>query len=93
MIEEIILASPMAVVVIGAFILLLISHSKRFNLDRLNLIAVMFLSVSFVLQSLILDSESKFLFSNVFGNTFILDEFAKIFDFMFTIGAILNASY
>lgn len=91
MIEELFLALPMAIVVIGAFILLLISHSKRFNLDRLNLIAVFFLALSLLVQYLDFDNNNvKFLFNDVFGDTFILDGFAKIFDIMFTVGAILT---
>jgi NADH-quinone oxidoreductase subunit N len=90
MIEELLLASPTAIIVIGAFILLLISHSKRFNLDRLNLIAVFFLVLSFLFQYFTLDTNIKFLFSDVFGDTFILDDFARIFDLMFTVGAILT---
>ena len=90
MFDQILLASPMAVVVIGAFILLLMSHSKRFNLDRLNLLAVFFLALSFGLQYFTLDANVEFLFSNVFGKAFILDDFARIFDLMFTVGAILT---
>ena len=90
MIEELYLALPMATVILGAFVLLLISNSKRFKLDRLNLIAVVFLVLSLSLQYFTLDTNTKFLFSDVFGDTFILDDFAKIFDFMFTIGAILT---
>ncbi len=90
MLEQFILAAPMAIVIIGAFILLLISHSKRFNLDRLNLIAVFFLTLSFGLQYFTSDASIPYLFSDVFGKTFILDDFARIFDFMFTIGAILT---
>ncbi|MFT5660843.1 MAG: NADH-quinone oxidoreductase subunit N [Sulfurimonas sp.] len=91
MIEQLFLALPMAIIVIGAFILLLLSHSKRFNLDRLNLIAVFFLVLSFLLQLAVFENQnSKYLFEAIFGDTFILDEFSKIFDFMFTVGAILT---
>ena len=90
MIEQLFLALPMASIVIGAFVLLLISHSKRFQLDRLNFIAVFFLLISFLLQYFTFDTDIKFLFSDVFGDTFILDGFARIFDLMFTVGAILT---
>ena len=91
MMEQLLLASPMAIIVIGAFFLLLISHSKRFNLDRLNLIAVFFLILSSVVQFVVFNANSiEFLFSDIFGETFILDTFSRIFDLMFTIGAILT---
>ena len=91
MMEELLLAMPMAMIVVGAFVLLLISRSKRFNLDNLNLIAVFFLVLSFLFQYFSLENqESQFLFEGVFGKTFILDDFSRIFDFMFTIGAILT---
>ena len=91
MIEQLLLASPMAIIVVGAFVLLLISHSRRFNLDRLNLIAVFFLILSSIIQFTMFKSNSiEFLFSDIFGDTFILDTFSRIFDLMFTIGAILT---
>jgi len=91
MITQLFIALPMTIIVIGALILMLLSHSKRFNLDRLNLIAVFFLAISFALQySNIGDHSSTFLFPNIFGESFILDDFARIFDLMFTAGASLT---
>ena len=91
MIEQFMLASPMAIIVIGAFVLMLLSQSRRFNLDRLNLVAVFFLSISFIVQYTTLGNHtSMFLFDNIFGDSFILDDFASIFDLMFTAGAILT---
>lgn len=91
MIEQFLLASPMATVVIGAFVLMLLSNSKTFNLDRLNLVAVFFLIISLVLQYINFgNTDSSFLFKDIFGKSFILDDFATIFDLMFTIGAILT---
>ena len=49
MIEQLYYALSMATVVIGAIILMLLSHSK-ITLSRLNLIAVSFLSISLILQ-------------------------------------------
>ena len=91
MMQQLLLAFPMAIIVIGAFTLMLLSHSKRFNLDRLNIVAVFFLVISFVMQySTLGDHSSAFLFENIFGDSFILDDFATIFDLMFTAGAILT---
>ncbi|MEA2099935.1 MAG: NADH-quinone oxidoreductase subunit N [Campylobacterota bacterium] len=91
MIEQLILALPMAVVVIGALVLMLLSHSKKFNLEGLNLVAVFFLAVSFVIQYFTFGNHTNiFLFENIFGDSFILDDFATIFDLMFTAGAILT---
>jgi NADH-quinone oxidoreductase subunit N len=91
MIEQLFLALPMAIVVIGAFVLMLLSQSKRFDLDKLNLVAVFFLTISLILQYFTLGNHtSTFLFENIFGDSFILDDFATIFDLMFTTGAILT---
>jgi len=91
MITQLFFALPMAIIVIGALILMLLSHSKRFNLDRLNLIAVFFLTISFAIQySTMGEYHSTFLFPDIFGDSFILDDFARIFDLMFTAGAILT---
>ena len=80
----------MATVVIGAFVLMLLANS-RIRLSKLNLIAVSFLSISLVLQFFLYGEKSTtFLFENIFGERFILDDFASIFDIMFTAGAILT---
>ena len=90
MIEQFLYALPMATVVIGAFVLMLLSHA-RITLGRLNLIAVSFLSLSLLLQFFLYGEKSTtFLFENIFGDRFILDDFASIFDIMFTAGAILT---
>ncbi len=83
-------ALPMAIVVLGAIVLMLLSNS-RITLHRLNFIAVGFLSLSLLVQFLIFgQTGSDHLFENIFGTAFILDAFASIFDAMFTIGAILT---
>ena len=90
MIEQFYYALPMATVVIGAFVLMLLSNS-RITLNRLNLIAVSFLGISLILQFFLYGEKSTtFLFESVFGESFILDDFASIFDIMFTAGAILT---
>ncbi|MEA2048539.1 MAG: NADH-quinone oxidoreductase subunit N [Campylobacterota bacterium] len=91
MMTDLLLALPMAIIVIGAFVLLLLSRSKRLNLHRLNIITVFFLTLSFTIQYIVIDDHSStFLFPDIFGTNFILDNFSKIFDFMFTVGAILT---
>ena len=92
MITQLFLALPMAIIVIGALVLMLLSHSKRFgNLNRLNLIAVFFLAISFTIQYLTMgDHNSTFIFPDIFRDHFILDDFARIFDLMFTAGASLT---
>lgn len=91
MIEQLILALPMATVVIGAFVLMLLSKSKKFNLDKLNLVAVFFLTIPFIMHYFTLGNHTiPFLFPDVFGDSFILDDFSTIFDMMFTGGAILT---
>ena len=89
--EQFLYALPMALTVIGAFVLMLLSYSQRFSLDKLNLITVFFLTLSLGIQYLLLDvAKSDYLFSDIFGQAFILDTFSAIFDIMFTLGAILT---
>lgn len=91
MMIQLLLALPMVIIVIGALILILLSQSRRFTLDRLNLIAVFFLVISLAVQFMTIgDHKSIFLFPNLLGHSFILDNFASIFDLMFTAGAILT---
>ena len=91
MIEQILLALPMAIVVIGAFALMLLSHIKTIKLRNMNLVSLIFLAISFALSYYRLgNNATPFLFVDVFGNSFILDDFATLFDLMFTAGAILT---
>ena len=91
MINEIIFALPMATVVLGAFTLMLLSNSSKIKLEQMNIIATLFLAIAFVLEYLSYGNhESQFLFKSIFGESFILDDFAAIFDMMFTAGAILT---
>lgn len=81
----------MAIIVIGALVLMLLSRSRSFNLNKLNLVAVFFLAVSFVMEFPQLGRESSvYLFADVFGQMYIIDDFAILFDLMFTAGAMLT---
>ena len=89
---------PLIIVFLGAITLLLLSHSKQFDTIKLNFIAVIFLAISFFIQLLnIENNQNFFLFQSVFGNYFIVDKFAKIFDLAFTSGAglmlLINHQY
>lgn len=88
---DLLYASPMAIMIIGAFTLMLLSQNKL-SLNTFNIISVVFLVVSLVLQLYLFESqmESKYLFESVFGETFIIDTFSKTFDLMFTVGSILT---
>ncbi|QSZ41392.1 NADH-quinone oxidoreductase subunit NuoN [Sulfurimonas aquatica] len=91
MIEQLYFALPMMSVVIGAFVLMLLSNSTKISLHTFNLIAVFFLSISFITEYLTLSNyTTTYLFEDIFGHTFILDDFASIFDMMFTAGAIFT---
>lgn len=91
MMNQFLHALPMVIIVIGALFLMLLSQSRRFNFDRLNLIAVFFLALSLPVQYAVMGNHSNtFLFPNILGDSFILDDFASIFDLMFTAGAILT---
>jgi len=91
MMSELFFALPMAIVVLGAFVLMLMSNRVGVNLNRLNLVAVLFLSVSLLLEFMSFGTAHEvYLFKDIFGDSFILDDFATMFDLMFTGGAILT---
>jgi len=87
---DLLYASPMALMVIGAIVLMLLSQDK-ISLQGFNFISVVFLMVSLSLQIYLFNKgDSSYLFESIFGKTFIIDTFSKIFDLMFTIGSILT---
>jgi len=91
MINELFFALPMISVLLGALTLMLLSHNKNISLKNFNFIAVFFLLIAFVSEYLILGHNTQdYLFEAIFKHTFILDDFATIFDLMFTLGAILT---
>jgi NADH-quinone oxidoreductase subunit N len=91
MFEQLMFAFPMIIIIVGVFTLMFLSNYTKLNLDRLNLAAVFFLLLSLIIQFIMLhETSTEFLFLNVFGKKFILDDFSKIFDLMFTTGAILT---
>ncbi len=89
MIEELFWIFPMMIVVVGAFVLMLLSQS--FSLQKLNLVAVFFLSLSFLNELQRLGSDIvHYSFADIFGKMYIIDDFSTLFDLMFTAGAILT---
>ena len=91
MIDQFLFVLPMLSVLSGAFVIMLLSHLKSISLKRFNYIAIFFLLVSSLTEFMLLGkNESLYLYENIFGHTFILDDFATLFDLMFTIGAILT---
>ena len=91
MIEELWHAFPMAIVVIGAFVMMLLSGKRDANLNKLNLTAVFFLALSFISELFQYGRhDTIYSFPEIFGNMYILDNFSLIFDLMFTAGAMLT---
>ncbi|MGB5964873.1 MAG: NADH-quinone oxidoreductase subunit N [Sulfurimonadaceae bacterium] len=89
MFEELLLILPMMIVPMGAFVLMLLS--KTFSLDRLNLVAVFFLSLSFIIEiPRFGETTVRYSFPDIFGKMYIIDDFSTLFDLMFTAGAILT---
>jgi len=85
--------APMMIILIGAFVLMVMSQSKL-SLDKFNIITVLFLFLSLIFQfynysaPYYMDAQ-KYLFEPIFHHAFIIDQFSKLFDVMFTIGSIL----
>jgi NADH-quinone oxidoreductase subunit N len=91
MIHELIQILPMAIIVIGAFVLMLLSRSQMVNLNRLNLVAVFFLGISFFLElPQFGKGEVVYSFPDIFGRMYIIDDFSTLFDLMFTVGAMMT---
>ncbi|MEA3419214.1 MAG: NADH-quinone oxidoreductase subunit N [Campylobacterota bacterium] len=91
MIHELIQILPMAIVVIGAFVLMLLSRSQVVDLNKLNLVAVFFLGISFLLELPQFGREQAvYSFPDIFGSMYVIDDFATLFDLMFTAGAMLT---
>ena len=81
---------PLLVVFTGAMTIMLLSRSAV-SLGHLNLLAVVFLGLSFLLElPRVGAGEQMFWWPEVFGRSFILDDFATLFDLMFTAGAMLT---
>jgi NADH-quinone oxidoreductase subunit N len=69
----------------------LILLSRSFSLGRLNLVAVFFLSLSFVIELPRFGTTGVlYSFPGIFGKMYIIDDFSTLFDLMFTAGAVLT---
>ncbi|NOQ32045.1 MAG: NADH-quinone oxidoreductase subunit NuoN [Helicobacteraceae bacterium] len=91
MIEDILLALPLAIVVLGAIVLMLISHFPTVSLKKYNLIAVFFLVCAFILKLTQLDDSNHiYLFEPLFNKMFVIDTFSNLFDLLFLAGAIVT---
>lgn len=91
MIDQIIHILPMAIVAIGAFILMLLSRSSSVDLKRLNIVAVIFLGISIAIEIPQFGrAEVLYAFPEIFGKVYIMDDFSTLFDLMFTIGAMMT---
>ncbi|MBL0722044.1 MAG: NADH-quinone oxidoreductase subunit N [Sulfurovum sp.] len=91
MLEEIYLVLPMSIVVLAAFILMILSNYKSMDLKKLNLFTVFFLVFALAIVILQYGTIHKdYLFEDILGQIFIIDDFALLFDGMFISGTILT---
>jgi len=91
MLEQLYLVLPMSIVIVAAFILMLLSHHKSFDLNKLNLVAVFFLVISLaIVIKQFGEIQSSYLFLDIIGKIFIVDTFSLLFDLMFITGTILT---
>ncbi|WP_456452793.1 NADH-quinone oxidoreductase subunit N [Hydrogenimonas sp.] len=85
------LALPMALVVVGAFVLLMLSTVKAMRLRHYLWIAVGFLALAFAVELPHFGTgEGGYLFVEVFGKAWRIDDFATLFDLMFLGGALVT---
>ncbi len=91
MVEQLYLVLPMSVTLIGAFVLMIISQNRSFNLEKINLLAVLFLTVALAIAIEQFGTIGReYLFEDIIGKVFIVDDFALLFDIMSITGAILT---
>lgn len=89
--KELFFLMPMISVLAGAFTLMLLSHKKSISLKSFNFIAIFFLFVALLFELLAFQNNTNsYLFESILKHTLIADDFATLFDLMFTIGAILT---
>jgi len=82
---------PSLTILLGAFVLMLLSHKKDISLSYFNTITLIFLTIALIFEIIIFKiDKSSYLFQALFQHNFILDTFATIFDIMFIMGAILT---
>ncbi len=86
------------IIAIGALILMLISFIPKIEIKNYSLIAVLFLFLAIVVQFLLFDTiEVGYLFPDIFGQMFIIDQFSILFDILFLSGAmftlLINSHY
>ncbi|WP_201353287.1 NADH-quinone oxidoreductase subunit N [Hydrogenimonas urashimensis] len=89
--EQTLLVLPMALTVVGAFVLLMLSTVKTIGLRRYLAVAVAFLAVSFVIElPQFGNGPARYAFPDIFGKMYLIDDFSTLFDLMFLAGAILT---
>jgi len=89
---------PTTLVIIGAFVLLLISTNKTIHLHSYLYISVGFLVLAFAMELPQFGHASGlYLFPDIFGHAYLADDFATLFDLMFLGGGaltlLINAIY
>jgi len=82
---------PILSVLVGAFVIMLLSHKKSISLRNFNYIAIFFLTIALTFEFIVFgEHQHTYLYENILGKSFIVDDFATIFDIMFSVGAILT---
>ncbi len=90
-IDQLYIILPMTIVLIGAFTLMILSQYKIFKLQQFNLVAVLFLTIALAIVLMQFGQIQKgYLFADIIGEIFIVDDFALLFDIMSITGVILT---
>ena len=90
--------APTTLVIIGAFVLLIISTIKTIHLHSYLYITVAFLLLAFAVELPQFGHDtSVYVFPEIFGHAYLVDDFATLFDLMFLGGGaltlLINAIY
>jgi NADH-quinone oxidoreductase subunit N len=91
MLYDLFLVLPMAIVVIGAIVLMLLRFSPWLSVINRNFITIVILGISLCIDVLhYAAAPDTFVFVDIFGHGFVVDTFATLFDMMFLGGAMLT---
>jgi len=81
----------MALTVIGAFVLMVLSTRPGMKLHHYQWIAVAFLALAFLIElPRFGEGAVQYAFFDVFGKAYVIDDFATLFDLMFLAGGALT---
>jgi NADH-quinone oxidoreductase subunit N len=89
--HDLLLVLPMALTVIGAIVLMLLSFFERLSIHNRSVVTIAILALALMIEIFNLgEVETTYAFEAIFGKMYVVDTFSTLFDMMFLSGAILT---